>query len=141
MRVVLTLSSRQDPSPSLPDARPHIGRYSAITTSGPAAANSLTISGFAAASVITKSTSLMAAKEQKEFRPILPEITGTIRRLAASSMARLVAASSGFVVVKPCVGVMPLTPMIARSTVKVLSRRLVQASTAAEVKPLIVPAV
>ncbi len=110
-----------------------------MTTSGPAAASSLTISAFAAASVITRSSSLTAAKEQNEFRPILPEITGTIRRRADSSMARLVAASSGLVVVKPCVGVRPLTPIIARSTVNVLSRRLVQASTAADVSPLIVP--
>ena len=85
--------------------------------------------------MITRSTSLTAANEQNEFRPILPEITGTIRRRAESNIARLVAASSGLVVVSPCVGVMPLTPMIARSTVKVLSRRLVQASTAAESGP------
>ena len=46
-----------------------------MTTSGPAAASSLTISVFAAASVTTKSTSCTAANEQNEFRPILPEIT------------------------------------------------------------------
>jgi hypothetical protein len=34
---------------------------------------------------------------------------------------------------------MSLTPMTARSTVRVLSRRVVQASTAAEGNPLIVP--
>ena len=34
---------------------------------------------------------------------------------------------------------MPLTPMMARSAVSVESRRLVQESTAAEVRPLIIP--
>jgi len=46
-----------------------------MTISGPAVANSLASSAFTAASVTTKSTSLTAANEQNEFRPILPEIT------------------------------------------------------------------
>jgi hypothetical protein len=60
-----------------------------MTTSGPAAASSLTSSVLAAASVITRSTSSTAANEQKEFLPILPEITGTARRRAESSMGPL----------------------------------------------------
>jgi hypothetical protein len=75
------------------------------------------------------STSWTAAKEQKELRPSLPEMTGTIRRRAASSIARLVAASSGLVVVSPCAAVRPFTPMMARSAVSPPSRLLVQTST------------
>ena len=85
------------------------------------------------------STSETAAKEQNELRPSLPEMTGTIRRRAASIIARLAAASSGLVVVNPCVVVSPLTPMMARSALSVPSRRWVQLSTAAEVSPLIIP--
>jgi hypothetical protein len=48
-----------------------------------------------------RSTSDTAAKEQNEFRPSYPEMTGTIRRRAVCSIARFAAASSGFVVVRP----------------------------------------
>ncbi len=73
------------------------------------------------------------------MRPSLPEMTGTIRRRAASSIARLAAASSGLVVVRPWLAVRPLTPTMARSALTCLSRRLVHVSTAAEVRPRIVP--
>ena len=108
-----------------------------MTTSGPADASSPTISVFAAASV-SPDPPRTAAKEQNRVSAVLPEIAGTIRRRAeaawlAWSLPPRGWSSSGHA------SASPLTPMIARSTVKVLSRRLVQASTAAEVKPLIVP--
>ena len=110
-----------------------------MTTSGPAAVSSATSSALAARSVMIRSTSDTAAKEQNEFRPSFPEITGTIRRRADSSIARFAAASSGLVVVSPAAAVSPLTPMIARSTDQGAQPLLVAASTAAEVRPRIIP--
>ena len=62
-----------------------------------------------------------------------------MRRRAVISIARFAAASSGLVVVSPRTAVIPFTPTTARSTVNVVSRRLVQESTAVVVRPRIVP--